>query len=97
ELKVIAWLGTKWEVAPMGRFQLYPHQLTIEANVWLFFIKKKIVPTRYDSTISVDYAMNFYYIMTKKRQSTGANSLKLSSSHEWKLQKEPCPSLQLEV
>lgn len=49
-LKVIVWLGADWERMPTGRLQLYPHQLTIEANVWLFFIKKKILPTRHDST-----------------------------------------------
>ncbi|TYK21353.1 hypothetical protein E5676_scaffold1814G00230 [Cucumis melo var. makuwa] len=49
----------------MGRHQLYTYQLTTEVNVWLFFIKKKILFMWHDSTRFFDYAMLLYCIQTK--------------------------------
>lgn len=37
----------------------------------VLFKKKKILPTRHDSTVSMDYAMTLYYIMTKKAINLG--------------------------
>lgn len=51
---------------PTRRLQLFLHHLTIEANVWLFFIKKKIIPTQHDSTIPIEYVLFLYCIMAKK-------------------------------
>ncbi|KAA0031701.1 hypothetical protein E5676_scaffold409G00070 [Cucumis melo var. makuwa] len=35
-LETIAWLGAEYDITPTGKYLLYPHQLTIEASVWLF-------------------------------------------------------------
>uniref|UniRef100_A0A9I9DSV8 Uncharacterized protein n=1 Tax=Cucumis melo TaxID=3656 RepID=A0A9I9DSV8_CUCME len=70
-LKKIVWLDAEWKKIPMGRLQLYPHQLTTESNVWLFFIKKKILPTRHDSAMPFDYAMLLYSILMKQAFNLG--------------------------
>ncbi|KAA0067453.1 hypothetical protein E6C27_scaffold40G001190 [Cucumis melo var. makuwa] len=52
-LGVIAWPCVDWESLAnvyhaTVKLQLYPHQLTIEASIWLFFIKIKILPMHHD-------------------------------------------------
>ncbi|KAA0040568.1 hypothetical protein E5676_scaffold98G00670 [Cucumis melo var. makuwa] len=54
-VKLIAWPRAAWTRMPTGRLQLLPHQLTTEANVWLFFIKKKIIAMCHDSTTPIEY------------------------------------------
>ncbi|TYK14845.1 hypothetical protein E5676_scaffold461G00120 [Cucumis melo var. makuwa] len=53
------------------RLQLYSHQLTTKANVWFFFIKKKILLTRHDSMVPFEYAMLLYCIMMKQAFNLG--------------------------
>ncbi|TYK15967.1 hypothetical protein E5676_scaffold94G00870 [Cucumis melo var. makuwa] len=65
-IKLIVWPEADCTSTPTRRLQLFPHQLTIEANVWLFFIKKKIFPTHHDSTILTEYALVLYCINAKK-------------------------------
>lgn len=65
-LRTIVWPHADWERTPTEKHQSYPHQLTTEANVWLFFIKKKILPTQHDNTESFNYVMLLYCILTKK-------------------------------
>lgn len=62
-LKRIAWLGTKWDIMSIEKYQLFPHNLNTYANVWLFFTKKKIMLMRHDNMISMDKAMLLYCIM----------------------------------
>lgn len=65
-IQLIAWLGAGWTRTTTRSLQLYPHQLTTEANVWLFFIKKKIIPMRYDSTVPIEYMLLLYCKMAKQ-------------------------------
>lgn len=64
-LEVTVWPRAEWERTSTGRLQLYLHQLIMKANIWLFFVKKKILPTQHDSMVSFEYAMLFYYILMK--------------------------------
>ncbi|KAA0053481.1 protein MNN4-like [Cucumis melo var. makuwa] len=62
-LKRIAWSDTKWDRTPTEKYQLFRHNLNIKFSVWLLFVKKKIMPTHYDSTISMDKVILHYCIM----------------------------------
>ncbi|TYJ95705.1 hypothetical protein E5676_scaffold282G00030 [Cucumis melo var. makuwa] len=63
ELETIAWKGTIWDKTPIGKYQLFPHNLAMKANIWLFLMKIKLMPTRHDNTISLDKVMLLYCIM----------------------------------
>ncbi|KAA0041264.1 hypothetical protein E5676_scaffold32G00800 [Cucumis melo var. makuwa] len=60
-LENIIWPGTKWDRMPTEKYQLFPNDLNTEVSVWLVFIKKNIMPTRHDSTISMEIIMLLYY------------------------------------
>ncbi|KAA0025421.1 hypothetical protein E5676_scaffold68G00640 [Cucumis melo var. makuwa] len=66
-VKVILWPDHR-ESTPMGKLQLYPHQLTTEVNVWLFFIK---IPTNHDSTVSIEYTLLVCDNLTKQAFNLG--------------------------
>ncbi|KAA0047856.1 hypothetical protein E6C27_scaffold133G001210 [Cucumis melo var. makuwa] len=62
-LEKAKWSGTKWDQIPTYMYQLFPHNLTTEASVWLVFIKKNIMPTHHDNIISMERIMLLYYII----------------------------------
>lgn len=62
-LKTIAWPGTKWDLTPTWKYQLFPYNLNTYVSVWLFFVNMKIMSMRHYITISMDKAMLLYYIM----------------------------------
>ena len=66
-LKVILWPDHR-ESTLMGKLQLYPHQLTTEVNVWLFFIK---IPNNHDSTVSIEYTLLVCDNLTKQAFNLG--------------------------
>ncbi|KAA0049837.1 hypothetical protein E5676_scaffold118G00350 [Cucumis melo var. makuwa] len=61
-LKRIAWPETRWDILPT-RVSLFPHNLNTEANIWLVFVKKKMMPTLHDNTISIERMVLVYDIM----------------------------------
>ncbi|KAA0048500.1 protein MNN4-like [Cucumis melo var. makuwa] len=62
-LERVAWPGMKWDITPIKKYQLFPHNLKTTASVWLVFIKKNLMPTRHDNTISLERIMLLYCIM----------------------------------
>uniref|UniRef100_A0A9I9E1S3 Putative plant transposon protein domain-containing protein n=1 Tax=Cucumis melo TaxID=3656 RepID=A0A9I9E1S3_CUCME len=62
-LERVAWARKKWDVTSIKKYRLFLHNLTTEASVWLVFIKKKLMPTRHDNTISFERIMLLYCIM----------------------------------
>lgn len=62
-LKTIAWPETKWHVTPTRKYKLFLHNPNTQANVWLFFVKKKFMPMRHANMISLEKAMLLYCIM----------------------------------
>ncbi|KAA0063128.1 hypothetical protein E5676_scaffold1213G00020 [Cucumis melo var. makuwa] len=65
-IKLISLPGATWTRTPAKSLQLFRHQLTTDSNEWLFFIKKKILPTHHDNTIPIEYALLSYCIMAKQ-------------------------------
>lgn len=41
-LKTIAWKGENWDKTQIEKYQLFPHNLNTQANVWLFFYEKEV-------------------------------------------------------
>lgn len=70
---------------PIKKYQLFLHHLNTEAWV-LFFVKKKLMPTRYDSTISLDKPMPLYCII----QEIPINVGKIICKHIHSWVKHPC-------
>lgn len=62
-MEKVTWPGTKWDRTPTGKYQLFLHNLNTVASVWMVFIKKNIIPTCHDNTISMDRIMPVYCIM----------------------------------
>lgn len=62
-LERISWPNTKCDRLPIGKYQLFLHNLNAKASAWLLFVKKKIMPTRHDNTISMEKGILLYYIM----------------------------------
>ena len=52
-------------MTPTAKYQLFPHDLKTATSVWLVFIKKKLVPTCHDRTISLEMIMLLYCILMK--------------------------------
>ena len=69
--KRVAWSRTKWEITQTGKYQLFLHNLNTKANIWLVFVKKKIMPTRHDNTISMEYIILVYCIIEEIRMNVG--------------------------
>lgn len=42
-LNIIVRKGAYWDKMPIGKHQLFLHNLNTGANIWLFFIKKKLI------------------------------------------------------
>jgi len=62
-LTIIAKPGSEWNTSPKGIQSLAPNCLIAEANLWLYFIKRSLLPTMHDASISRDRAMVIYCIM----------------------------------
>jgi len=62
-LTSIAKPGSNWNTSPKGIQTLAPSCLIAEANLWLYFIKRSLIPTTHDASISRDRAMVIYCIM----------------------------------
>jgi len=62
-LTIIAKPGSEWNTSPKGIQSLAPNCLIAEANLWLYFIKRSLLPTTHDASISRDRAMVIYCIM----------------------------------
>lgn len=56
-LDTVAWSDTTWGVTPIEKYHLFQCNLKIVKSVWLVFIKKKLIPTCHDSTISIERIM----------------------------------------
>uniref|UniRef100_A0A9I9D955 Protein MNN4-like n=1 Tax=Cucumis melo TaxID=3656 RepID=A0A9I9D955_CUCME len=65
-LKRIAWPETRWDILPT-RVSLFPHNLNTEANIWLVFVKKKMMPTLHDNTISIEPILHRIIIVRKNK------------------------------
>ena len=70
-LKGATWPGTRWDKTSIGKYQLFSHNLYTDASVRLVFVKKKIMPTRHDNTISMDRIMLIYCIMEELAVNVG--------------------------
>lgn len=44
-LETITWKGATWDETPIEKYQLFSHNLNTKANIWLFIMKKKLMPT----------------------------------------------------
>lgn len=62
-LKTIAKPRSKWNTSPKGIHTLAPTCLIDEANLWLYFIKRSLLPITHDASISRDRAMVIYCII----------------------------------
>lgn len=65
-LNTIAWLGTEWKKAAYMEVATMSILVDNGAQLWLFFMKKKILPTQHDSTVPFEYVMLLYYIFMKQ-------------------------------
>lgn len=70
-LEKVTWPRTNWDRIPTGKYQLFPFNLNIKASVWFVFIKKNIMPTRHDSTISMERIIHLYCIMMEISMNVG--------------------------
>lgn len=70
-LKIIAKPGSEWNTSPKDIQTLAPTCLIAEANLWLYFIKRSLIPTTHDASISRDHAMVIYCIMRGIRLDVG--------------------------
>jgi len=70
-LSIIAKPGSEWNTSPKGIQTLAPTCLIAEANLWLYFIKRSLIPTTHDASISRDCAMVIYCIMRGIRLDVG--------------------------
>ena len=64
-LRVMAKPGAKWDVSPTGIKTLSASSLTPEANLWVYLVKKRLIPTTHDKTVSRDRVMAAYCIMRR--------------------------------
>lgn len=55
--------GSKWDTSPIGIKMLPLKCLMPKTNLWVYFIKKQLIPTTHDTTISRDRIMATYYFM----------------------------------
>lgn len=69
--ETIVWPKAEWDITSMGKYLLYPHQLSTKASVALFH-KKTMMPPRHENTILLEYAMKTYYIKNKMVVNLGA-------------------------
>ena len=70
-LTTISKPGSKSNTSPKGIHTLAPTCLIAEANLWLYFIKRSLIPTTHDASISRDRAMVIYCIMRGIRLDVG--------------------------
>ena len=64
-LRVMAKPGAKWDVSPTGIKMLSASSLTPEANLWVYLVKKRLIPTTHDKTVSRDRVVAAYCIMRR--------------------------------
>ena len=63
QFRVMAKPGSKWDVSPTGIRTLPTNCLLPEANLWVYFVKKRLIPTTHDKMVSRDKMMAAYCIM----------------------------------
>lgn len=56
-VRVMAKPGSKWDVSPTGIRTLLTNNLLPEANLWVYFVKKRLIPTTHDKIVSRDRVM----------------------------------------
>jgi len=61
-LRVLTQPGMKWSVSLKGIKTLASKILLLEARLWVYFVKKCLIPTSHDKTISRDRVMAAYCI-----------------------------------
>lgn len=59
----MSWPGIKWDIMPIGKYQLFLHNLNTKASILMVFVKNKTILTRHDSTFSMERIMFDYCIM----------------------------------
>ena len=64
-IQVLAKPGAKWDVSPTGIKTLSASSLRPEANLWVYLVKKRLIPTTHDKTVSRDRVMAAYCIMRR--------------------------------
>ena len=64
-IRVLAKPGAKWDVSPTGIKTLSASSLRPEANLWVYLVKKRLIPTTHDKTVSRDRVMAAYCIMRR--------------------------------
>lgn len=53
-IRVLAKPGVKWDVSPTGIKTLSASSLRPKANLWVYLVKKRLIPTTHDKTVSRD-------------------------------------------
>lgn len=51
-IRVMEKPGSKWDISPTGIKTLPPNFLLLDANLWVYFVKKQLIPTTHDKTLT---------------------------------------------